>query len=143
MRRLEPAVLGYTTLRLGIGMSMLIQRVGRVGNIPAFAQQLVSHFSKTWLPHAPVVGFAYITPFVEFLIGILVLCGLFTRQGLVGGGLWMVALIFGSTLAADYEIAGIQLLYSLIFFILLQNEVLNHLSFDRLVRRIKPSRPAA
>lgn len=137
MRRFEPAVLGYTTLRLGIGMSMLIHGVGRIGNIPAFAQQLVAHFSKTWLPHALVVGFAYVTPFVELLIGILVLLGLFTRLGLVAGGLWMVALIFGSTLAADYDIVGIQLIYSLIFFVLLQHERLNDLSFDRLVLRIK------
>jgi len=69
MRRLEPAVLGYTILRLGIGMSMLIHGVGRVGNIRFFAEQLVSHFSKTWLPDAMVVGFAYMTPPVELLIG--------------------------------------------------------------------------
>jgi thiosulfate dehydrogenase [quinone] large subunit len=124
-------------------MSMLIHGVGRVGNIPAFAEQLVAHFSKTWLPHALVTGFAYGTPFVELLIGILVLFGLFTRLGLVAGGLWMVILIFGSTLAGDYNIVAIQLLYSLIFFVLLQHESLNDLSFDGLVRRIKPSTPAA
>jgi thiosulfate dehydrogenase (quinone) large subunit len=71
MPRLEPAVLGYTTLRLGIGMSMIIHGVGRIGNIPGFAKQLVSHFSKTWLPDALVIVFAYVTPPVELLIGIL------------------------------------------------------------------------
>jgi thiosulfate dehydrogenase [quinone] large subunit len=122
---------------------MLVHGVGRIGNIPAFAKQLVSHFAKTWLPDALVIGFAYVTPPVELLIGILVALGLFTRQGLVAGGLWMVALIFGSTLAADYDVVGIQLLYSLIFFVLLRHDVLNELSFDRLVRRIESSRTAA
>jgi len=55
----------------------------------------------------------------------------------------MVVLIFGSTVAADYDVVGIQLLYSLIFFVLLRYEVLNELSFDRLVRGIEPSRPVA
>ena len=136
MRRFEPAVLGYTSLRLGIGMSMLIHGVTRIGNIPAFAKQLLSHFAKTWLPHALVIGFAYVAPPVELLIGILVVLGLFTRLGLVAGGLWMVALIFGSTLAADYDVVGIQLLYSLIFFMLLRHETLNELSFDRCIRGI-------
>jgi thiosulfate dehydrogenase [quinone] large subunit len=143
MHRFAPEVLGYTTLRLGIGMSMLIHGVTRIGNISAFTQQLVSHFAKTWLPDALVIGFACITPPVELLIGILVVLGLFTRQGLVAGGIWMVALIFGSTLAGDYDVVGIQLLYSLIFFLLLRHEALNELSFDRRVRgieRIGPGR---
>ena len=136
MHRFEPAVLGYTSLRLGIGMSMLIHGVTRIGHIPAFAKQLLSHFAKMWLPQALIIGFAYVTPPVELLIGILVVLGLFTRLGLVAGGLWMVALIFGSTLATDYDVVGIQLLYSLIFFMLLRHEALNELSFDRCVRGI-------
>jgi thiosulfate dehydrogenase [quinone] large subunit len=134
MRRPDSAVLGYTTLRLGIGMSMLVHGLNRIGHIPAFAQQMVSLFAKTWLPGPAVVAFAYLTPLVELLIGALVMPGLFTQPALVAGGLWMVALIFGSTLAQDYNVVGIQLLYSLIFFLLLRHEALNELSADRLIR---------
>ena len=112
MSRIDSAALGYTTLRLGIGMSMLIHGLGRIGNIPAFAQEMAALFSKTWLPEFAVTAFAYITPPVELLIGALVLPGLFTRLGLAAGGLWMVALIFGSTLAKQYNVVSIQLLYS-------------------------------
>jgi thiosulfate dehydrogenase (quinone) large subunit len=72
MRRPDSAVLGYTTLRLGIGMSMLIHGLNRIGDIPAFGQQTVSQFAKTWLPDSTVVAFAYLTPPVELLIGALV-----------------------------------------------------------------------
>lgn len=134
MRRIDSAVLGYTTLRVGIGMSMLVHGLGRIGNIPAFAQEMAALFSKTWLPEFAVTAFAYITPPVELLIGALVLSGLLTRLGLAAGGLWMVALIFGSTLVKQYNVVSIQLLYSLIFFELLRHEPLNELSVDRLIR---------
>jgi thiosulfate dehydrogenase [quinone] large subunit len=135
MRRPDSAVLGYTTLRLGIGMSMLIHGVNRITIIPAFAQEMVAQFSTTWLPDSAVIAFAYVTPPVELAVGILVVAGLFTTLGLAAGGLWMVALIFGSTLAKNYDVVGIQLLYSLIFFALLRHEPLNALSVDRLIRR--------
>ncbi len=134
MRRPDSAVLGYTTLRLGMGMSMLIHGVNRIGGVPAFAREMVAQFSRTWLPESAVIAFAYITPPVELIVGILVLAGLFTPLGLAAGGAWMVVLIFGSTLAKNYDVVGIQLLYSLIFFVLLRHEALNELSVDRLIR---------
>ena len=124
-------------------MSMLIHGVNRIGSIPAFAQEMVAQFSKTWLPERAVIAFAYVTPPAELLIGILVFLGLLTRLGLASGGLWMVALIFGSTLAGNYDVVGIQLLYSLIFFVLMRHESLNELSVDRLVRGRSRENPAA
>jgi thiosulfate dehydrogenase [quinone] large subunit len=132
--RSRAAVLGYTTLRLAIGMSMLIHGATRIGRIPAFESHILSQFSGTWLPKPALVVFAHLTPPVELLIGALVLPGLFTRLGLFAGGVWMVILIFGSTLVASYDVVGIQLLYSLIFFVLLEHEDWNELSLDRMLR---------
>lgn len=132
--RLDSATLGYTTLRLGIGMSMLIHGVNRIGNIPAFARTMAEMFSKAWIPSPAVIAFAYLTPPVELLIGALVLPGLFTRLGLAAGGLWMVALIFGSASLGSYDVVGIQLIYSVIFSELLRLEPLNQLSVDRFLR---------
>jgi hypothetical protein len=47
----------------------------------------------------------------------------------------MVALIFGSTLIEKYDVVGIQLIYSLIFFHLLQHLEQNTLSIDGLIQR--------
>ena len=47
----------------------------------------------------------------------------------------MVVLIFGSTLIEKYDAVGIQLVYSLIFFRLLQHLDQNTLSIDGLIAR--------
>jgi thiosulfate dehydrogenase (quinone) large subunit len=127
--------LGYATLRLAIGMSMLLHGIGRFHKIPAFAAQTVKMFADSPLPAPAVDAFARITPFVEFAIGLSVLLGLATRWGLTLGGLWMVLLIFGSTLIEKYDIVGIQLIYSLIFFHLLMHIEHNAISLDALLAR--------
>jgi thiosulfate dehydrogenase [quinone] large subunit len=129
--------IGYLTLRLAIGMSMLIHGIGRFHKIPAFAAGMVKQFAGTPLPGWSVNAFAWVTPFAEFLIGVSVLLGLATRWGLTVGGLWMVLLIFGSTLIEQYDIVGIQLIYSLIFFHLLLHIQYNTLSVDNLIARRK------
>src|SRR5271154_1642853 len=110
---------GYTTLRLAMGMSILIHGLARIGHIPAFAETTVKQFSSSVLPASAVVACAGIPPPIELLIGALILVGLWTSLGLVLGGAWMVVLIFGSALIENYNVVGIQLLYSLIFFQLL------------------------
>ena len=81
------AILGYTGLRLAIGMAMLIHGVARIGNIPAFVESLVKMFASSALPVEAVRIFAWCSPFVELLIGISVILGLVTRVGLLGGAL--------------------------------------------------------
>ena len=130
---LRPQTLGYAVLRLAIGMSMLIHGVVRFPKIPAFAAQTVKMFAGSPLPAAAVDAFARVTPFVEFAVGLSVLLGLATTWGLTLGGLWMVLLVFGSTLIEKYDIVGIQLLYSLIFFHLLIHHGHNALSLDALI----------
>jgi thiosulfate dehydrogenase [quinone] large subunit len=116
-----------------MGMSMFIHGVARIGHIQAFAETMTKMFASSILPASAVRIFAWATPPIELVIGLLVLIGLWTRQGLLLGGLWMVVLIFGSTLIENYNVVGIQLVYSLIFFHLLQNMQFNTLSVDRLV----------
>jgi thiosulfate dehydrogenase [quinone] large subunit len=137
--RFPAPVLGYTVLRLSIGMSMLIHGIVRLPKIEAFTQATLKLFASAPLPAFAVAFFARATPSVEFVIGLLVLFGLATRFGLTLGGIWMVALIFGSTLIEKFDLVGIQLLYSLIFFLLLQNLEQNTLSIDRLLWRTDKS----
>jgi hypothetical protein len=60
--RIPANVLGYTTLRLAIGMSMFIHGVARTGHIPAFAETMTKQFSASVLPMSAVVVFAWATP---------------------------------------------------------------------------------
>ena len=133
-------VLGYTTLRLAIGMSMLIHGLGRLPKATAFTGATVKAFAASPLPPFAVAAFARVTPPVETLIGVLVFFGIATRFGLTLGGLWMVALIFGSTLIEKYDAVGIQLIYSLIFFLLLQHLEQNALSIDGVIAKRRANR---
>ena len=133
--KFSPPVLGYTVLRLAIGMSMLIHGLGRLLKYSAFVEATVKQFAHSPLPTVAVTALARITPPVETVIGLLVFFGFLTWLGLTAGGLWMIPLIFGSTLIENYDIVAIQLFYSLIFCYLLQHPDQNELSFDSLIQR--------
>lgn len=133
MKPLDSKSLGYMTLRLAIGMTMLVHGLTRIGKMHAFVEKTSQPFARTWLPHSAVHGFLYCVAPVELAIGAFVMLGLFTRAALFIGGLWMVALIFGSTLIEQYEVVGIQLTYALVFSALLYFHEANVVSLDRLM----------
>jgi thiosulfate dehydrogenase [quinone] large subunit len=126
------AILGYTGLRVAMGVAMLTHGIARAGHIPAFVESTVKMFASSILPAEAVRMFAWVVCPVEFLIGISVLFGLATRLGLLLGALWMAILIFGSTLIEKYDVVGIQLIYSVIFFLLLVYARYNAVSLDGL-----------
>jgi uncharacterized membrane protein YphA (DoxX/SURF4 family) len=72
-------------------------------------------FQNTLLPTAVVVPFGYALPWLEAALGILIIIGFRTREALVCGALLMLALTFGTALRQDWGVAGIQLLYSVVF----------------------------
>ena len=77
-------------------------------------------------------------PPVEAVLGTLLCLGLFTRWTLIAGGLWIVALVFGTTVRQDYPTVAIQLLYALLFFVLQVWEPANRISLDALMRKRRP-----
>jgi thiosulfate dehydrogenase [quinone] large subunit len=122
--------LAYLTLRLAIGMSMLGHGLARIGQVHAFVEKTAKSFADTWLPHPAVMAFLYSVPVVELGIGICVVLGIFSRSALFAGGIWMVLLIFGSTLIENYQVVGIQLIYASIFSSLLYFSASNVFSVD-------------
>ena len=72
----------------------------------AFTDQMVQSFHTTFLPDFLVRPFALSVPPVEAVLGTLVCLGLFTRPVLIAGGLWMVALVFGTTVRQDLSSGG-------------------------------------
>ena len=79
--------------------------------------------------------FAAALPWTEATIGLLLLLGLFTRFALVAGSLEMIVLMVGITLAQNWEVAGIQLIYCAIYFVLLTHRGRNFYSLDTLIAR--------
>ena len=126
----------YAVLRFTLGTTFLFHGLTRfVSGWLAFADQMVQSFHSTFLPDSLVWPFALSVPPVESLLGTLLCLGLFTRCALIAGGLWMIALVFGTTIRQDYPTVAIQLLYALLFFVLQVWAPANRISLDALMMK--------
>lgn len=113
------ATLGYAILRLTLGLDCFFHSATRWAHVGQFAQKLEGQFSGTPLPSWSVRWFATAITVWEPIVGILLLIGFRTRDALVAGGLLIAALVFGSALLGDFTALAEQLIYALVFFVLL------------------------
>ena len=110
----------YVLLRLMLGVNLAVHGLSRILAGPAaFASTLVHTFSTTLLPAPLVYAFGISLPWAEAAIGLLILLGLIRLPALLAGGAMLVALTFGSTLRQDWQSAGLQLIYALVYAALL------------------------
>jgi thiosulfate dehydrogenase (quinone) large subunit len=128
--------LAYGILRLALGVNLLGHDVVRlVGGAGGFVNWMVEHMNGTILPASMVRGFAYFLIVEELLVGVLLIVGWYTRAALVVGGLVMVTLTWGVVLKQDWATAGLQLSYSITFFLLLFFRRYDLISVDGWLRR--------
>ncbi|MDQ6478214.1 DoxX family membrane protein [Dyadobacter sp. LHD-138] len=124
--------------RLAIGMSMFGHGLVRLPKLAGFSAWMVDQFEKSVLPDIVVIPFSYILPITEFLVGVFLLIGLFTRQSLIAGALVMIALIFGTTMIEEWGSLGSQLIHVAFFSVLLIFEKeYNFFAVDLFLSRIK------
>lgn len=127
----KDAALAYLFLRATLGLNILIHGVSRiVAGTATFAATLVQQFHATPLPSGMVSAFAHALPWLEAVIGLLVLLGAATRFALCAGALLILVLTFGSTLHQDWDVAGVQLIYAAVYAALLAFRDKNAFSVD-------------
>ncbi len=118
--KLSDKSLAYALFRAALGVNFaghgLIRIVHGVG---AFATSTADHLAKSPLPHGLVLGFGYVIPLIEAALGLALVFGILTRAALALGALFMMALTVGVTSNQQWDVAGQQLVYSLVFFVLL------------------------
>ena len=124
----------YFLLRLAIGASMFGHGIVRLPKLQAFSSWMVGSFEKSLLPKIMVVPFSYALPIAEFIVGLLLIVGLFTKPALVVAGIIMVILVFGTTLIENWEALPSQLIHAVFFALLLQFIVSNSISLDNLIK---------
>ena len=95
--------------------------------------------AKSTLPRGFVIGFGYAIPFIEVALGLALMFGILTRAALVCGALFMMALTSGVSSNQQWDAAGQQLLYSVVFFVLLYLVELNGYSVDAVLGRRRTS----
>lgn len=122
----------FLVLRLAIGASILGHGLVRLPKLQAFSHWMVGSFAKSILPQALIIPFSYILPIAEFIIGLLLVTGLFTKPALIGGSLVMIILIFGTCAIENWEVLPSQLIHIAFFALLLQFISSNTWAIDNL-----------
>ncbi|MDX2229883.1 MAG: TQO small subunit DoxD [Leptolyngbyaceae cyanobacterium bins.349] len=133
--RRKDVTLAYVLLRILFGIGFLIIGLGKIGNIGGFANAMAEQFKATFLPADLVRATAVIVPPLEVVVGLLLILGLFTRGALIAGFILMMILHTGVTLLKDWNTAANQLVYCIIFFLLLAGAGFNAFSIDQWLAR--------
>jgi thiosulfate dehydrogenase [quinone] large subunit len=112
----------YLLLRVLTGFDFFGHGFARIftgTHLSGFAQGMVKSMATSPLPPSLTLASGYAIPWVEVVIGILLLLGIFTRAALTLALLLMMILMFGVTMKQDWTAAGQQMVYGLILATLL------------------------
>jgi thiosulfate dehydrogenase [quinone] large subunit len=119
-RKPQDIAVAYLLLRMTIGLNIFIHGLSRLlMGVTVFVDSLVPMFAKTFLPGWSVYAFGLVLPWVETLLGLLLLIGFRSRICLVGCSTLIFVLTFGTSIRQDWNTAGSQLVYAAIFACLL------------------------
>lgn len=125
----------FLLLRLALGASLLGHGLVRLPKLAGFSQGMVGAFQKSMLPAALVTPFTYALPILEFVIGLLLVAGLFTRLSLVAAGVLMLLLILGACLIESWEALPSQFIHVAFAAVLLNFLTSNTWALDNLLGR--------
>jgi thiosulfate dehydrogenase [quinone] large subunit len=130
--RSSDAVIAYTILRVSFGANIMLHGVSRiVMGHAAFLAYLTHYFEKaSYVPVGILSLFATVQPWVELILGLLLMIGLATRFSLIAGGLVILSLVIGTNLAQDWLVSGLQLIYAFLYYYLLAHLDQNRYSID-------------
>lgn len=137
LRQTDVAI-AYVFLRIIFGINFFNHGFTRIGDIGGFANSMATLFKDTAIPANLVWIVGAIVPPVELIIGILLIFGLTTRGVLIAGFILMMVLQGGVTILKQWDTAASQLIYCLVFFLLLAGARWNTFSLDS-VRSRQPS----
>jgi thiosulfate dehydrogenase [quinone] large subunit len=131
------AEIGYFVFRITLGINILVHGLGRIFGQGAgyFAATTSSEFAGTPLPPSVTHLFLLLLPFVEAVLGLLIVLGLFSRFALAAGALLIAALVFGTSLRSDWATVSTQMIYAITYYLLLLHLRYNRFSLDRIVQR--------
>ncbi|MDJ0518773.1 MAG: DoxX family protein [Trichodesmium sp. MO_231.B1] len=132
----QDVTLAYTLLRIVFGINFFVHGLVRIGNMGGFIQSMVERFQEL-VPSFLIVPFAAVTTPIELISGFLMIIGLQTRNAIIAGFVLMMPLMFGVCLLQEWDTASSQLIYCLVFFILLAGCSLNTISIDKILRNRK------
>ncbi|MBD1259001.1 DoxX family membrane protein [Maribacter polysiphoniae] len=126
--------IAYLILRVAVGVSMLGHGLVRLPKLQGFSAWMLKTFENSILPDILVLPFSYALPIVEFVLGILLVLGLFTRIASIVAAIIMILLIFGSTLIENWGALVPQFIHVAFFAYLIQHIDRNSFALDTKLR---------
>jgi thiosulfate dehydrogenase [quinone] large subunit len=87
-----------------LGTLFLFFGIGKLSNVSGFAESLGRQFEKTWLPAGLLAIFGHALPYLETILGVLLLLGLFRDLTLFATGLLLIVLTFGQVLLGNGQV---------------------------------------
>lgn len=110
----------YLLVRLALAISLFGHGLVRLPKLTIFSNWMIKSFESSMLPKLLVIPFSYTLPIAEFIIGTLLILGLFTKTALVMGGIVMLMLVLGTCLIENWEALPSQMIHVAFIAILLQ-----------------------
>ncbi|NIS16354.1 MAG: DoxX family membrane protein [Aliifodinibius sp.] len=104
----------FLVLRLMVGIVFIMAGLSKLLDYTGVIGYFQTSFGETWLPAFLVTIFAYLLPFVEAILGVLIFFGLLTRPALYLAGLLLVVLNFGLIVRGDGSAAKGNIPYLII-----------------------------
>lgn len=122
----------YFLLRLSMGVNLMGHGLARIPKLSVFAEGMATGFEKSWLPKPFVQIFSTALPFLELIIGAMLILGFKTRIANLAGAALIIMLLFGSSTVENWEAMGIQMIYALFFYVLISRVEDNSCSVDQM-----------
>ncbi len=126
----------YLLARLPMGMAFFGHGLIRFTKLSMFSHWMVGQLGKSFVPGSIVLAFGYVLPFLEFILGLLLLLGLFTRSAIVLSAVVILALIFGSCMIEQWDNVFTQLIYGGYLALLFYFADYNKVSIDNLLGKV-------
>lgn len=130
-----PQEIAYALLRITMGVNLMAHGLVRFPKLSGFRDWMVDFFKDTPFPSTLVSGWATVLPFIEFGIGVLLILGIYTYKSSIAGAVLIIILLFGSCMTEQWEWAGMQMIYALIFGILISQVPYNSWSVQNVLKR--------
>ena len=112
-KHFDPKHAGVAIGRWALGLLFFYNGLGKImGGVGGFVNgYLVPQFSKTFLPPILVTSYGYVLPYVELILGILLIVGIFRNAVLFLAGLTLISLTFGQMLLQQHAVVANNFIY--------------------------------
>ena len=131
----KPRTIAHALLRLTLGFVFLFYGVGKLQTgLVSFGQGLEKDFATTWLPARAVYVFGLLLPFLEVMVGVLLVLGFLRLFTLTFAGGLIVILTSGLAISGNPGGVAHNMIYALLIFLLLRHFEDDEICLDR-VRR--------